>query len=253
MQQAKVIAAAAPTVGDCIVCQKHGSTMRECSLCHSKYCSPACFKKHSIGKSQQCKAICTMPPLSIPAKDYIERAELTANWSALMCRMMSLLDTCEDRQKSNKLRSDFVNSLRVIKSIPSPMHPLDIYPPRHDQPWWLAGSNCSLQVADVMANFGRIICDAVITANTSYGQSVFDHTRLTHNHQDLQLGKLIPGVLVESQPPSLDDTRLFHRLLRLWIYYMRHVDPLLVPETLRRFMKVHSDDDGELLRQLIYV
>jgi len=44
----------------------------------------------------------------------------------------------------------------------------------------------------------------------------------------------------------MDKSRLFHRLLRYWIYYYRHVDPSLNNPRLRSFVDVRSDDDGQL-------
>ena len=46
-------------------------------------------------------------------------------------------------------------------------------------------------------------------------------------------------------PPVLDESRLFHRLLRCWINYNRHVDPSFIDPRLRPFVDVRSDDDGE--------
>ena len=49
----------------------------------------------------------------------------------------------------------------------------------------------------------------------------------------------------------LDESRLFHRLLRYLIYYYRHIDPSFIDPRLRPFIDVQSDDDGEFSYRLL--
>ena len=59
--------------------------------------------------------------------------------------------------------------------------------------------------------------------------------------------QLINGSWMENkfEIVPLDDGRLFHRLMRYWFYYMRHLDSQLIPAELRPYVNVSSDEFGE--------
>ena len=95
-----------------------------------------------------------------------------------------------------------------------------------------------------MNAFASVMHTATNMAHTAYSAAV--NTFRERTMRPAEMDTLIHGKFFPLVPPVLDESRLFHRLLRYWIYYMRHVDPSFIDPQLRRFVDVQSDDEGEL-------
>jgi len=232
---ASAAAAPPPAAAVCLVCAKGGAKLHTCSRCRSLYCSLICLKQHSSGDINQCAAVCSLPPLSIADEDRITEAEIETQWPRLQQRMLALLPL---GPLSNGFR------VRFAELYPSHFASLvQLYPPQPAMPWWNSASAVCAEFRASMQIFAFGMHAAVCETNCAYTSAALVFrgrvTRLA------QLDGLIHLKFFPPLPPVLDESRLFHRLLRYLIYYFRHVDPSFINPQLRPLIDVQSDDDGE--------
>jgi len=117
-----------------------------------------------------------------------------------------------------------------------------LYPPSTADPWWLGGE-AGQRAAQQMLRFGRAFCSAAGRLNSLFFEVIEDSSYASTDPAEIARG-YIHRLPADHTPAVQDESRLFHRLLRLWIYYLRHVDPQLLPADMRPLVDVQSDEQG---------
>ena len=228
----------------CPSCNKKRVRVATCSACKSSCCSLACFQQHQAGF--QCEAIRTMPPLSIADEDLLTEAEVAELWSRLHQRAystpqrMALLASEIEFAREREAR--FGGAAARAKDL---AFVLRIYPPRPSFPWWLERSELAREFAAL--RMGKCVLLSAIGFVNVMGTPRISSRKSGRikNMQPLQHinGSWMPNPVSGATLP--DEGRLIQRLMRYWIYYMRHVDPQLIPAELRPYVNVSSDEFGE--------
>jgi len=237
--------AAAPSSADsrsCVVCGKGAVKLRQCSRCLSHYCGLACLKKHNSAESQQCEAIRTMPPLSIYEEDRITAAEIELHWPRIRQRLHQLA-LAERNPVSAKIiqNATSMGGLSITAAELSVV--VDLYPPSAASPWWLEGQ-AGRRVADLLLQFGLDFFRVISSIGSLYGVAAQGADDTSQCSVDQVRGLVYRPTTTYSSAVE-DESRLFHRLLRYWIYYFRHVDSQLIRSTERPFVDVQSDEQGQ--------
>ena len=172
----------------------------------------------------QCAAIRSLPPLSIADEDRITKEEVELHSMRLQQRMMSLLPS-----------DPFDDGYRACMADLKPVRCTDLarlYPPHPSLPWWSSASAICAEFHASMYVCAATMHVAICTTNVAYDYAAIEyrHTLLSPfaKQDTLVYDEFFPPL-----PPSLDESRLFHRLLRYLIYYFRHVDPSLIHPQLR--------------------
>ena len=233
-------AAAAPaspsTAAVCVFCEKGGAKLRACSRCRSLYCGAVCLTLHGGGDVDQCAAVRSLPPLSIADEDRITAEEIELHWPLLQQRMLALLPASTPYHSARK---------DLVRLKPSDLAALvQVYPPSPSLPWWTRISAACIGFFKSMHTCVRDILAAIRSTNIAYSSAVIAFRNETTRPSELD--GLVHDQFFPQVPPSLDSSRLFHRLLRYLIYYYRHFDPSVIYPQLRSHVNVRSDDDGEL-------
>ena len=161
--------------------------------------------------------------------------EVELHWPRLQQRMQVLMRPEEMSSYERVCLADLT---------PAHLAPLaQLYPPTASLPWWDSASNICIRFRASMHAFACRMHSAICATDGAYASAVAafrDETTCPTELEGLVHDRFFPHV-----PPVLDESRLFHRLLRYWIYYYRHVDATFIDPQLRSFIDVHSDDDGE--------
>ncbi len=228
-----------PTVASCVVCKRVGTKLCKCSKCDSSYCSLPCLRQHRNGKPTQCDAIRTLPPLDISGEDLICADEVLMRWPRIKRRLLDMRSSsnylsipASELARRSELLDDF--DAAGLASLPS----LPIFPPKPAHPWWLQGRS-GKATADAMLECLRHLYCAVVRCN-----GVYRLHDLPVDQAELADDFCFHPVHTQA-PASEDSSRLFHRLLRLGIYFFRYVHPTSLPEELRGYVDVTWDQIGE--------
>ena len=231
---------------ECISCGKWPAKLRVCGKCSSGYCGLACLKQHS--SSQQCEAIRTMPPLSIADEDLLTEEELARSWSQLRARLFALPEQLG--LPYDPLREHSHGEFDLIRRFSGGelSSLLRIYPPRACFAWWLSSPQSRSFASDLFGRTGRALLIMLNKSDEAYSRCMgnLQATRETgSNPAQLASGGWCRTPLSHHTSPAMDESRLFHRIVRYLIYYMRHIDPSLLPSGVQPHINVQSDEQGE--------
>jgi hypothetical protein len=119
------------------------------------------------------------------------------------------------------------------------------YPPDLSRSWWCTISkHAQVDVRIVLAALYEMhrFCLGLFRLHESMGAQL-------SSMADQRSG-LAPGFQRMSKPPTvspaLESSRLLHRLMKVFIYYFRHVDTQLLPYKVRSLLDVSRDEWGLL-------
>ena len=229
-------AAAAPTCTEptaplsCIGCGKQSGKLRPCSKCGGCICGSLC---HS---NKLCKAVSTLPPLSLAPSDLLTAADVAFHWPRLFARVRSIAAAAEASGLLLRMLDAWTDLVPSALSLI-----VSLYPPRVSDPWWLDPKHPAHQPLQqyVIGQLYKAVSNFnIVSQNTELARSV--------SSADLA-GDMLPLRTIKHTPAVLDESRLIHRLMKYWIYYFRHMEPKCVqlPYEMREYVDVRSDEYGE--------
>ena len=120
-----------------------------------------------------------------------------------------------------------------------------VYPPHQSRPWWChtskhARSDMHIVLAALYEMYR--FCLSLFRLHEAMGAQICS--------MGYQRSGLAVGFQRMSRPPTespaLESTRLLHRLMKLFIYYFRHVDTQLLPFKVRSLLDISQDEWGLL-------
>jgi hypothetical protein len=244
---AAAAAKAPPTAGLCSLCDKLSLSVRQCSRCRGQYCGAACLKMHGSGESGSplCDIIRTQPPLTMADEDRLTRADVALHWPRIQQRIEQLLLSSP---MTAALAVDAYSSSGFPDLSKITVHEMcavvAVYPPDPALPWW-RDTETGRRAARAMVRFGFNMLNSIRLLDHIFSIAAAGEQEGRTTTEELVTG-LIHMPASTMLPAVMDESRLFHRLLRYWIYYLRHVDPRMLQQDLRPFIDVQSDEQGQL-------